>query len=218
MDDPRGAALPAAWNRLIVVPWWSWIEVSVGQRRFHRHAAHAGRFRLRGVVSETELWMVQPAVVEGGGVDEVVDAFREYTRVEWRLAPLTVHDRAGVVRRFLVGQAGPVGLDLGGLGRAEVPRYIVTEAARLKSGRSRRGRRVASIPQVSVRHAYPQAHPGRRRRRPAPRPGPRSTWIITSLRFTGASLHRKLEAHGSRMIQTVRSSGYVLRPNPMAGG
>jgi hypothetical protein len=64
-------------------------------------------------------------------VDQVIDAYCRFLRVERRLAPLTVTNAQQVLGRFLhwrIAQ-GPLALDQ--LDPAAIHRFVMTEAARL---------------------------------------------------------------------------------------
>lgn len=71
----------------------------------------------------------------GDAVAELVAAYREYMRVQRRLAPITVHNSAGVVRRFLAGRGDRA--DVGSLDVAELHRVVRREAGRLSPGATR---------------------------------------------------------------------------------
>jgi site-specific recombinase XerD len=66
---------------------------------------------------------------------ELVGAYRQYMRVQRRLAPVTVHNAEGVVRRFLAQREDRA--DLSTLDVAEVHRVVLSEAGRLSPGGTR---------------------------------------------------------------------------------
>jgi integrase/recombinase XerD len=66
---------------------------------------------------------------------ELVAAYRQYMREQRRLAPITVHNAEGVVRRFLSQRKGRA--DVSALDVAEVHEVVLREAGRLSPGATR---------------------------------------------------------------------------------
>ena len=113
------------------------IDGFVAARRASGRSGPVTRRGLDSIVGYLRGVGVIPAasVLSGDAVAELVAAYGEYMRVQRRLAPITVHNNAGVVRRFLAGREDKA--DLRTLDVAEVHRVVLGVADRLSPGATR---------------------------------------------------------------------------------
>lgn len=114
------------------------IDRFVAFRRASRRSGPVTRRGVDPIVDYLRSVGVMPPVASTPTADpmaELVAAYREYLRVQRRLAPITVHNSAGVVRRFLAQREDRA--DLRTLDVAEVHRLVLREAGRLGPGTTR---------------------------------------------------------------------------------
>ncbi|MGH9153747.1 MAG: tyrosine-type recombinase/integrase [Acidimicrobiales bacterium] len=104
-----------------------------------RSAGRSGPVTRRGLAPVIGYLRGIDAIPPAGGADDAVEdlvaAYERYLRVERRLAPLTVVNGVGVVRRFLSQREDKA--ELGSLDVAEVHQVVLGEAGRLSPGAAR---------------------------------------------------------------------------------
>jgi site-specific recombinase XerD len=115
------------------------LERFVAGRRAAGRKAWTSVRGLRPVVDHLRRVGVIPAAtpVADSPVDQVLAAYRQYMRMQRRLAPLTVVSAEGIVRRFLSWRAATGPLDLDRLAPREVNEFVLGEASRLSVGATR---------------------------------------------------------------------------------